>query len=93
MNKAQNRNTEITGLTVYCGVTLIEMSCYSGVIIGFNIMKMALKSLYYPISCLSYILNPTCGACDQKNYIFTLAVDINLSIKIPFVRLRFYSAA
>ena len=78
MNKAQNRNTEITGLSIYCGVTLVKMSCYSGVIIGFNIMIMALKSLYYPISCLSYILNLTCGAHDQINYIFTLAVDINL---------------
>ena len=44
VNKAQNRNTELTGSSVKCGETLIEMSCYSCIIIGFNVLIMALKS-------------------------------------------------
>ena len=60
------------------------MSCHSGVIIGFNIMIMALKSLHDTISRLSYILYTTSGASDQVNDIFTLAIDVNFAVEISF---------
>ena len=60
------------------------MSCHSGVIIGFNIMIITLKSLHDAISRLPYILYITSGASDQVNYIFTLAIDVNFAVEISF---------
>ena len=84
MNKAQNRNTEVTGLSVFLRAALIEMSCHRSVIIGFDIMIMTLKSLHDAISCLPYILYTASGASDQINDIFTLAVDIDFAVEISF---------
>ena len=90
MNKAQNRNTEVNGLSFFLGAALIEVSCHRTVIIGFNIMIMTLKLLHDTISCLSYILYAASSASDQINDIFTLAGDIDFAVEIAFIGLGFY---
>ena len=90
MNKAQNRNTEVNGLSVFLGAALIKVSCHRSIINGFNIMIMTLKSLHDTISCLSYILYAASSASDQINDIFTLAVDIDFAVEILFIGSGFY---
>ena len=51
MNKAQYRNTEVTGLSVFIRKALVEMSCYGSVIIGSNIILLdKLETELYNVS-------------------------------------------
>ena len=92
MNKAQDGNAEITWLSVFYSATLVKMSCHRGVIVSFNVMEMTLESGHYTIFSLTYILDHASSAGDKVNFIFTLAVNVDLAVKISIISTGSYFA-
>ena len=54
-------------------ILALEMSCYCGIIIVFDVKYMTLESIYASILCLSYIFNMVPVAFQAIYQVITLA--------------------